>query len=92
MEAGRPATWTGEWWKSAAGGTVWDSISYDPKLNLVYIGVGNGSPWAQKFAAPTGRQPVPRLDRRARLPETGDYRLALPDRPGEEWDYTATQQ
>src|SRR6187397_1019152 len=24
------ATWTGEWWKNGGGGTVWDSISYDP--------------------------------------------------------------
>ena len=37
-------TWTGEWWKFGGGGTVWDAISYDPELNLVYIGVGNGTP------------------------------------------------
>jgi alcohol dehydrogenase (cytochrome c)/quinohemoprotein ethanol dehydrogenase len=37
-------TWTGEWWKIGGGGTVWDAIVYDPELDLVYIGVGNGSP------------------------------------------------
>jgi glucose dehydrogenase len=35
-------TWSGEWWKHGGGGTVWDAISYDPELNLVYFGVGNG--------------------------------------------------
>ena len=38
-------TWTGEWWKFGGGGTVWDSMAYDPELNQLYIGVGNGSPW-----------------------------------------------
>ena len=38
-------TWRGEWWKLGGGGTVWDSMAYDPELDLLYIGVGNGSPW-----------------------------------------------
>src|SRR5205814_1810775 len=38
-------TWTGRWWNVGGGGTVWDSISYDPELDLVYFGVGNGTPW-----------------------------------------------
>ena len=35
-------TWTGEWWKLGGGGTVWDSMAFDPELDLLYIGV---SPW-----------------------------------------------
>ncbi len=31
-------------WKTLGGGAnPWDSIAYDPKLNLVYVGTGNGS-------------------------------------------------
>ena len=30
-------TWSGEWWKLGGGGTVWDSIVYDPTLDLIYI-------------------------------------------------------
>ena len=37
-------TWTCNWWKYGGGGTVWDSIVYDPDLDQLYIGVGNGSP------------------------------------------------
>src|SRR6266478_6369569 len=40
------ATWKGEWWTLGGGGTVWDSMAYDPKLDLLYVGVGNGSPQA----------------------------------------------
>jgi len=40
-------TWSGEWWKMGGGGTVWDSMAYDPELDLLYIGVGNGAPWNQ---------------------------------------------
>ena len=47
-------TWTGEWWKFGGGGTVWDSIVYDPELDLLYIGVGNGGPWNGKYRSPQG--------------------------------------
>jgi len=36
-------TWTGQWWKMGGGGTVWDSLAYDPELDLLYVGTGNGS-------------------------------------------------
>jgi mono/diheme cytochrome c family protein len=39
-------SWSGQWWRSGGGGTVWDAIEYEPQLNLVYIGTGNGSPWS----------------------------------------------
>lgn len=38
-------TWGGEWWKLGGGGTVWDSITYDPQTNLVFFGTGNAEPW-----------------------------------------------
>ena len=38
-------TWGGKWWELGGGGTVWDSITYDPATNLVYFGTGNAEPW-----------------------------------------------
>ncbi|MGZ2790667.1 PQQ-dependent dehydrogenase, methanol/ethanol family, partial [Pseudomonas aeruginosa] len=37
-------TWdpAGKYWINGGGGTAWDSITFDPELNLVYIGTGNG--------------------------------------------------
>jgi quinohemoprotein ethanol dehydrogenase len=84
-------TWNGEWWEHGGGGTVWDSFAYDPELDLLYIGVGNGSPWNQNDPQPgRRRQPVPVLDRRAAIP-TPASTSGTTRRPGETWDYTATQ-
>jgi len=38
-------TWSGRWWRHGGGGTVWNAISYDPELDLVYLGTGNGYPY-----------------------------------------------
>jgi quinohemoprotein ethanol dehydrogenase len=86
------ATWTGEWWKAGGGGTVWDSMSYDPELGLVYIGTGNGSPWAQKWRSPGGGDNLFLASIVALDVKTGAYRWHYQTVPGEEWDYTATQQ
>jgi len=85
-------TWTGEWWKAGGGGTVWDSLSYDPELNLLYIGTGNGSPWSQKWRSPGGGDNLFLASIVALDADTGEYRWHYQTVPGEEWDYTATQQ
>ena len=85
-------TWTGEWWTLGSGGTVWDSMSYDPKLNLLYIGVGNGSPWNQKIRSPDGGDNLFLSSIVALNPDNGDYVWHYQTTPAESWDYTATQQ
>ena len=84
-------TWTGEWWKSGGGGTVWDSIVYDPELDQLYIGVGNGSPWNHKVRSPEGGDNLYLSSVVALDPDTGDYLWHYQETPGESWDYTATQ-
>ncbi|MEO6152706.1 MAG: PQQ-dependent dehydrogenase, methanol/ethanol family [Croceibacterium sp.] len=85
-------TWTGEWWKAGGGGTVWDGLAYDPQLKLVYVGTGNGSPWAQKWRSPGGGDNLFLASIVALDAGTGAYRWHYQTTPGEEWDYTATQQ
>lgn len=85
------ATWSGEWWKLGGGGTVWDSMAYDPDLNLLYIGVGNGSPWNQRIRSPGGGDNLFLSSIVALNPDTGDYVWHYQTTPGETWDYTATQ-
>ncbi len=84
-------TWSGEWWQSGGGGTVWDAISYDPELDLVYIGTGNGSPWTRKFRSPEGGDNLYLASIVALDGASGEYRWHYQTTPGEEWDYTATQ-
>lgn len=84
-------TWTGEWWTMGGGGTVWDSMAYDPDLNYLYIGVGNGSPWNQNVRSPGGGDNLFLSSIVALNPDTGEYIWHYQTTPGDTWDYTATQ-
>jgi PQQ-dependent dehydrogenase (methanol/ethanol family) len=84
-------TWSGEWWKFGGGGTVWDSMAYDPDLDLLYIGVGNGSPWNHKIRSAGKGDNLFLSSIVALRPDTGDYIWHYQTTPGESWDYTATQ-
>lgn len=84
-------TWNGEWWKLGGGGTVWDSMAYDPELNLVYIGTGNGSPWNQRLRSPGGGDNLFLSSIVALNADNGEYMWHYQTTPGEAWDFTATQ-
>ena len=86
------ATWTGEWWRSGGGGTAWDGLTFDPELNMVYIGTGNGSPWSRRWRSPGGGDNLYLSSIVALDATTGEYRWHYQTTPGEEWDYTAVQQ
>jgi PQQ-dependent dehydrogenase (methanol/ethanol family) len=85
------ATWKGQWWALGGGGTVWDGMAYDVESGLLYIGVGNGTPWNQKFRSPGGGDNLFLSSIVALDPDTGKYRWHYQTTPGETWDYTATQ-
>ena len=85
-------TWSGgEWWEVGGGDTVWDSMAYDPELNLLYIGVGNGAPWNRMIRSPGGGDNWFLSSIVALNPDTGEYAWHYQTTPGESWDYTATQ-
>jgi quinohemoprotein ethanol dehydrogenase len=85
-------TWAGgEWWEIGGGGTVWNSIVYDADLNQLYIGTGNGSPWARNIRSPGGGDNLYLSSIVALDPDTGRMKWYYQTTPGENWDYTATQ-
>ncbi len=85
-------TWTGRWWEVGdGGGTVWDSMAYDPELDLFYIGVGNGSPWNHQLRSPDGGDNLFLSSIVALRPDTGEYVWHYQTTPAETWDFTATQ-
>ncbi len=84
-------TWNGEWWLLGGGGTVWDAIVYDDVSGLLYLGVGNGTPWNAAFRSPGGGDNLFLASIVAVDPETGEYVWHYQTTPGESWDYTATQ-
>jgi quinohemoprotein ethanol dehydrogenase len=85
-------TWTGQWWTMGGGGTVWDSIAFDPELDLLYIGVGNGAPHNREMRSPDGGDNLFIASIVALRPDTGEYVWHYQQNPGETWDYTASQQ
>ena len=84
-------TWTGEWWKYGGGGTCWDAMAFDPELNLLYVGTGNGSPWNRYHRSPGGGDNLFLSSIVALNPDTGEYVWHYQTTPGESWDFTATQ-
>ncbi len=84
-------TWNGQWWQLGGGGTVWDHMAYDPELDLLYIGVGNGSPWNRRLRSPGGGDNLFLTSIVAVRPDSGEYVWHYQVVPSETWDYTATQ-
>jgi quinohemoprotein ethanol dehydrogenase len=85
-------TWNGEWWKVGGGGAVWDAIAYDPQLDLLYFGTDNGDPWNKKFRSPKPGDNLFITSIIAVKPDTGEYVWHYQLNPGDEWDFSATQQ
>ena len=85
-------TWKGgSWWEFGGGGTVWNSIVYDPDFNNVYLGVGNGSPWTRVIRSPGGGDNLFLSSIVALDADTGAMKWYYQTTPGDNWDYTAVQ-
>ena len=84
-------TWTGEWWKLGGGGTVWDSITYDPTTNMVLFGTGNAEPWNPAAAGREGdslyTSSVVAVDA-----DSGEYKWHFQETPEDRWDFDSNAQ
>lgn len=84
-------TWPGETYKHG-GGSTWLTGSYDPELDLVYWGVGNGGPWN---AAARGGE---KYDNKyiasvvAIRPKTGEVVWDYQYTPNDAYDYDGTNE
>jgi alcohol dehydrogenase (cytochrome c)/quinohemoprotein ethanol dehydrogenase len=85
-------TWSGEWWKVGGGGTVWDAIVYDPELDLLYVGAGNGGPWNGKIRSPKGGDNLLTCSIVALRPETGEYVWHYQEDASDDWDFDSSEQ
>ncbi len=89
--ASAATTWAGKWWTLGGGGTVWDSITYDPKTNLVLFGTGNAEPWNP---APLGRKGDSLYTSSvvAVNADTGAYAWHFQETPEDRWDFDSDAQ
>lgn len=86
-------TWFGtKYYDYGGGGTPWDSMVYDPELNQLYIGAGNGSPWNREIRSEGKGDNLFLGSVVALNPDTGAYLWHYQESPGDSWDYTSTQQ
>jgi quinohemoprotein ethanol dehydrogenase len=88
-------TWKGDWFgkdgvRKAGGGTVWNAMSYDAELNLVYLGVGNGYPYDHLKRSPGGGDNLFLASIVAVNADTGEYVWHYQTCPAEQWDCTST--
>ncbi len=84
-------TWSNDSYWAGAGGTAWDSMAYDPELDLLYVGTGNGSPWPAYKRSPGGGDNLFLASILALRPDSGELVWHYQTTPGDSWDYTATQ-
>jgi quinohemoprotein ethanol dehydrogenase len=85
-------TWNGtNWWEFGGGGTVWNSIVYDPEFNHLYFGVGNGSPWTREIRSPGGGDNLFLSSIVAVDADSGRMQWYYQTTPADNWDYTAVQ-
>ena len=84
-------TWHGKWWVTGGGGTPWDSIVYDPTLDLVYTGTGNGTAWYRALRSEGHGDNLYLSSILALRASTGELVWHFQVTPGDNWDYDATQ-
>jgi quinohemoprotein ethanol dehydrogenase len=94
LQSKAAATWFGDGWRKfgGGGGTVWDSMAYDPDADLLYFGVGNGGPWDYLTRSNGQGDNLFLSSIIAVRPGTGEYVWHYQTTPGDAWDFTATQQ
>jgi alcohol dehydrogenase (cytochrome c)/quinohemoprotein ethanol dehydrogenase len=85
-------TWSGHYWRLGGGGTVWDSITYDPATNLIYFGTGNGEPWNIAERDPESGDNLFTASIVAVDADTGKYAWHFQETPKDRWDFDSDAQ
>ena len=78
------------WWELGGGGAPWNSMAYDPKLKLLYVGTGNGDPWNREVRSPGGGDNLYLSSILALHVETGKLAWYYQVVPGDTLDFDAT--
>ena len=97
-DAGEPGndSWKGDSWK-LGGGVAWGIGSYDPKLNLLYYGTSNPSPWGASVRGPDSSEygKFTNLYSSTTLainPDTGKLVWYYQSTPHDAWDYDGVNE
>lgn len=83
-------TWRGA--KSIEGGTVWDAMTYDPGLDLLFFGTAGGVPFSHKARSPGGGSNLYWESIIAVRARTGKYVWHFQTTPEDNYDFNANMQ
>jgi PQQ-dependent dehydrogenase (methanol/ethanol family) len=87
-------TWdtTGKYrfWKIGGGGAPWNAMAFDPALDLLYVGTGNGNPWNRNIRSPKGGDNLYLSSILALNAKTGELVWHYQTVPGDTWDFDST--
>jgi PQQ-dependent dehydrogenase (methanol/ethanol family) len=89
-------SWKGDSWK-LGGATAWGIGSYDPKLNLLYYGTSNPSPWGASVRGPDTSEygtftNLYSSTTVALNPDTGQLVWHYQSTPHDAWDYDGVNE
>ena len=85
-------TWAADTrWDLGGGGNAWDSLVYDPELNIAYLGLGNGGPHPRWVRAPGGGDNLFVSSIVAVDAASGRMKWFYQETPGDSWDFASTQ-
>ncbi len=84
-------TWGTGWYDKSHGcGSAWDAMTYDPELNLLYIGIGGPSPFNPSERAPDAGDELFTNSIVAVDATTGEYKWHFKQTPNDGWNYDAS--
>ncbi len=83
-------TWGREYWKKAGGGSAWDAMTYDPTLNLLYIGTDGATPIDPRQRGEGSGDELFTTSIIAVNADTGEYVWHYQTTPHDAWNYDAT--
>lgn len=79
-----------KWWTIGGGGAPWNSMAFDPTLDLLYFGTGNGNPWNRDIRSPKGGDNLYLSSVIAVHAKTGQLAWYYQTTPGDTWDFDST--
>lgn len=93
---GKPSTmtgktnesWPGDMWKFG-GGATWLGGTYDPELNLIYVGTGNPGPWNSWLRPGDNKWSASRLGIN---PDNGEIVWSFQTTPHDGWDFDGVNE
>jgi quinohemoprotein ethanol dehydrogenase len=85
------ATWGTDWYSRSHGcGSVWDAMTYDEKLNRLYIGVAGPAPWSPAARAPDAGDELFTNSIVALDADTGNYVWHFKSVPNDGWNFDSS--